>query len=99
MPSGTELLAALLEVAVGAAFLHGVDGAHAAVDFVGAALIKNGFARAFLGAGEERADHDGMSADYKGLDDVAGELDAAVGNAAAIQFLGPARLPSMMAVT
>ena len=63
---GDELLALLLEVTVGAAFLHGVDGPHAAIDLVGTALIEDGFARAFLGAREQAADHDGIRSGGEG---------------------------------
>ena len=87
---GDQLLAAFLEVTVGAAVLHGVDGAHAAVDLVGTALVEDGFARAFFGTGEQGADHHGVGAHHEGLDDVTGELDAAVSDAAAVHLAGSA---------
>lgn len=87
---GDELLALLLEVTVGAAFLHGVDGTHAAIDLVGTALIEDGFARAFLGAREQAADHDGIRSGGEGLDHIAGEFDAAVADTATVHFTGGA---------
>src|SRR5437773_12557042 len=47
----------LLEIAVARAFLHGPDGAHAAVALEGAALAEDQLARALVGAREERSDH------------------------------------------
>src|SRR5512143_2889796 len=46
------LLLMRLKVAVLAAPLHGADGTHAAVHLIGAALVKDGLARALVGAGE-----------------------------------------------
>jgi len=43
-------------------------------------LIKNQFAGTFIGAGEERSDHDGARARGQCFGDVAGILDAAVGD-------------------
>ena len=87
---GHQLLGGVLEIAVGGAHAHGVDGAHAAVGLIHAALIQHGFARAFVGAGEHGTEHDGMGTGGESLDDVAGVLDAAVGDAAAVGFTGGA---------
>src|SRR3546814_1925008 len=70
----------LLEVAVGRAARHGADRAHAAIGLVGAALEQEHLAGALLGAGEERADHGAARARGHRLGEVAGELDAAVGD-------------------
>ena len=77
---GHELLGVLLEVAVLAALGHGGEGTHAAIDLEGAALIDLHRARALLRAGEEAAEHHGAGAGGDGLGDVAGVLDAAVGD-------------------
>src|SRR4029077_3719085 len=69
-----------LGVAVGGALLHGGGGAHAAVGLEGAALIENRFARGLFRAGEKAADHHAGSAGGDGFSDVAGKLDAAVGD-------------------
>ncbi len=47
----------LLEVAVGRAARHGAHRAHAAIRLIGAALVEVDLARAFVGAGEQRAHH------------------------------------------
>ncbi len=70
----------ILEVAVTAAFFHGAQRSHAAVSLVGSALIKKGLARRFVGAGKETADHHRMGAAADGLGDIAGKLDAAIGD-------------------
>ncbi len=69
-----------LEIAFAGTLRHGADRAHAAIGFEGAALIEDQFAGTFIGAGEERADHHRACARGQGLGDVAGILDAAVGN-------------------
>ena len=72
----------VLEVAVGRAGFagHGAQGAHAPVGFVVAALEQFHFAGGFFGAGQQRADHNGVGAGGDGLGDVAGEADATVGD-------------------
>ena len=70
----------LLEVAVRRAARHGAERAHAAVGLVGAPLVEEDVAGAFLGAGEKRADHRAVGARGDRLGEVAGELDAAVGD-------------------
>ena len=55
--NGLAAFGAFLGVAIGGAGLHGSSGTHAAIGLEGAALIENGFAGGFLGAGEEAADH------------------------------------------
>ena len=77
---GNELLVVLLEVTVLAAALHGAEAAHAAVDLELTSLIYLGLARRFLAACEHAAHHHDAAARGDGLDDVAGVLDAAVGN-------------------
>ena len=80
-----------LEVAVGAALLHGADRAHAAVALVAAALVQHDLARRLFGAGEHAAHHHGAGAGRDGLGDVARVADAAVGDqrhAAALQRRG-----------
>src|SRR5690606_13072971 len=59
-PFGNELQVIgdlLLEVAIGRAPRHCAERAHAAIGFEGAALIKEDFARAFIRAGKQGADH------------------------------------------
>jgi hypothetical protein len=86
MPSGTSLSALglpvldFLEVAVGAALLHGADAAHATVALVAAALVQHDFARRLFGAGKHAAHHDGAGTRGDGLGNVAAVADAAVGN-------------------
>ena len=70
----------LLEVAVRGAFLHRAERAHAAVGLEGAALVEDRLAGRLLGPGEQRADHHDVGAGGDRLGDVAGELDAAVGD-------------------
>ena len=69
-----------LEVALAGALGHGGERTHAAIGLEGAALVEDGFAGALVDAGEERADHDDAGAGGDGLGDVAGILDAAVGD-------------------
>src|SRR5690349_6338712 len=81
----------VLEVAVGGAFLHGAEGAHAAIGFVGAALEELDLARGLRGAGKKRAEHHPMGAGGDRLCDVARVADAAIGDerdAAAVEGLG-----------
>ena len=94
MPSGHQLelvLDLLLEVAVGAAARHGADRAHAAIGFVGAPLIQIGLAWALVRAGQQRADHGAVGAGRDRLDDVAGILDAAVGDHRHVALTGLVR--------
>ncbi len=70
----------LLEIAVRRAPGHGAQRAHAAIGLVGAPLVQEHLARTFVGAGEERSDHHAIGAGGDGLGDVAGKLDAAVGD-------------------
>lgn len=71
----------VLEVAVGGTLAHCAQRAHAAVGLVGTALVEDDFAWSFFGACEHAAHHDGVGAGCDGLGDVAGEADAAVGDA------------------
>ena len=75
-----RVLDLLLEIAVGGAARHGADRAHAAIGFVGAALIEEDLARRLVGAGEQRADHGAIAAGGERLGEVAGIFDAAVGD-------------------
>ena len=59
---------------------HGAERSHAAVRLESAALIQDQFARTLVSAREQRADHDGARACGNGLADIAGILDAAIGN-------------------
>src|SRR5436190_581330 len=68
----------VLEVAIGRALLHRAERAHAAVGLVRAALIELDLTGRLLGAGEERPQHDYMSAGGDRLGDIAGITDAAV---------------------
>ena len=70
----------LLEIAVGRAARHRADRAHAAVIFVAAALVEEHLARALVGAGEQRAEHRAIGAGGDRLGEVAGKLDAAIGD-------------------
>src|SRR6266403_4412840 len=69
-----------LRIAVGGAFLHGGGRTHSAVGLEGAALIENGFARRFFGAGEKAANHHAGRPSGDGFGDVAGKFDAAIGD-------------------
>mmetsp|Transcript_26318 Transcript_26318/g.62507 ORF Transcript_26318/g.62507 Transcript_26318/m.62507 type:complete len:641 (-) Transcript_26318:108-2030(-) len=69
-----------LEVAVGAALGHRAHRAHAAVALEGAALVEDGFARGFFGAGEGAAHHHAVGAGRDGLGQVTGVAHAAVGD-------------------
>ena len=51
---------AILEVTIPGSGLHRAERAHAAVHFIGAALIKDGLARALFGAGKQAPNHDGI---------------------------------------
>ena len=79
-----------LEVPVGRPPGHGAEGAHAAIGFVRPALEQEHLARAFVGAGEQGPDHAAFGARRDGLGQVAGILDAAVGDER--DFGLPARL-------
>src|SRR5690606_24460364 len=74
------ILHLLLEVAVGAAAGHGPNRSHAAVSFVCAPLVEVGFSGALIRAGQQRADHYGVSASCKSFGDIPGKLYAAVRN-------------------
>ena len=69
-----------LEVALAATLRHGAERAHAAIGFEAAALVEDGFAGAFVDAGEEGTHHADAGAGGDGLGDVAGVLDASVGD-------------------
>src|SRR6478672_2780836 len=73
-------IAGILEIAILAALLHRTERAHAAIALVAAALEQLGLARAFLGAGEQAADHHAGCAGDDRLADVARVADAAVGD-------------------
>ena len=93
-PFGHEfqlVLDVLLEIAVGRTARHRPDRAHAAVGFVGATLIEKGFARRFLGPGEQRADHHGRGPRRERLGDIARRADAAVGDHRHAHFRGCGR--------
>src|SRR3954469_10864902 len=77
----------ILEVAVGRTLLHGAERAHAAIRLVRAALEKLDLAGRLVGAGEERAEHDGVRAGGNGLRDVAGVAHAAIGDEGHARFL------------
>ncbi len=79
-----------LEVAFAGALGHGGERAHAAVGLEGAALVEDGFAGAFVDAGEERAHHADAGSGSDGLGDVSGVLDAAVGDDGDALFRGGA---------
>ncbi len=55
-------------------------------DFERPALIEDRFARTLIGSGKERSDHDGVRAGSERLGDIAGELDAAVGDQRNVGF-------------
>ena len=85
MPSGTSLSLVddvALEVAVlgERPGLHGAERAHAPVLLVALALVEHDLARRLVDAGEQAAEHHDVGAGGDGLGDVAGELDAAVGD-------------------
>ena len=69
-----------LEVALAAALGHSRERTHAAIGLEGAALVEDGFAGALVDAGKEGADHDDAGSGGDGFGDVAGILDAAVGD-------------------
>ena len=75
-----QFLVVLLEIAVLGTLGHSAQAAHAAVDLELAALIHLGFAGGFLTARQQRAQHDHVGARGQSLGDVAGILDAAVGD-------------------
>ena len=77
---GGRIAFGALEVALAGSLRHGADRSHAAIRLERAALVQNQFAGAFVGAGEERSDHDGARARGQSLGDVAGILDAAIGD-------------------
>ena len=69
-----------LEVAFAAALGHGAEAAHAAIGFEAASLVENGLAWALVDSSEKGAHHADAGARGDGLGDIAGVLDAAVGN-------------------
>src|SRR5690606_28108188 len=75
-----DVVLRILEIAVLAALLHGLDRAHAAVGLETAAFIDDGFAGAFLHAGEHAADHHRACSCREGLHDIAGVANAAIGD-------------------
>src|SRR5277367_1754209 len=81
-PFGNELLVrgAGLSVSVSAALLHRAKAAHAAIHLVAAPLVENEIPGGLIGAGEERADHDGARARGDRLGDVARVLHSAIGD-------------------
>ena len=83
-----RVLDVLLEIAVGRATRHGADRAHAAIGLIGAALIEIDLAGAFVGAGEQRADHHAVGTGGKRLGEIAGIFDAAVGDHRHVALLG-----------
>ena len=75
-----------LEIALAGALGHGGEGAHAAVGLEAAALVEDGFAWGFVDAGEEGAHHADVGSGGDGFGDVAGVLDAAVGDDRNVAF-------------
>src|SRR5687767_11505734 len=67
---------AFLEIAIGAAILHGRERAHTANHLEAAALEQERFARTFLGAREHRAHHHARRACRERFHDVARVLDS-----------------------
>ena len=82
------ILDVALEITIRRSAPHRADRAHAAIRFVGAALIQERLARRFLGAGEQRSDHAGRCPGGKRLGDVARGADAAVGDHRHVRFGG-----------
>ena len=83
MPSGTSLSDfgdLLLEIPVGRSTRHGGDRTHAAIALVGPPLVEEDLAGRLVGAGEQRADHGDRGAGGDRLGQIAGKLDAAVGD-------------------
>src|ERR1019366_6849383 len=70
----------VLHVAVAHAFAHRSNRSHPAIFLVGAPLVQHRLARAFLGSGEQRSDHYRGCPRGEGLDDVARETHAAIGD-------------------
>ncbi len=87
--AGFEVVLAL-EVALAGALGHGGERAHAAVGLEGAALVEDGFAGAFVDAGEEGAHHADAGTGGDRLGDVSGVLDASVGDDGDSLFRGSA---------
>ena len=88
---GNELGVFLLEVAVLRPLRHRSERTHAAVDLELAALEHLGLARGFLAPGKHRAEHHDAAARGERLDDIAGVLDAAVGDDGNAVFVGDLR--------
>src|SRR5690348_16856444 len=75
---GDTLALGILEVAIGAAGLHGADRSHAAIALVRTALIELDVARRLLGAREEASEHHARRTRGDRLRDVARISDAAI---------------------
>ena len=69
-----------LEIAVGRALAHRAERTHAAIRFVGTALIQFDFARSFVRARKHAAQHHAVCARRQSFGNVARKADAAVGN-------------------
>ena len=82
LAEGTQVLPVALGggVAVAGPALHRAYGAHAAVLLEAPAFVNHQVAGRFLQAGQQRAQHHRAGAGRQRLDDVAGVLDAAVGD-------------------
>ena len=63
-----------LEIAVLAPFLHGADGAHAAIALVGTALVEDGVAGRLFGPGKQGADHDDVGAGSNCFGKITGDI-------------------------
>ena len=82
-----HILYVLLEIAVGGAARHGADRPHAPIRLVGPALIQKHLAGAFIGSGEQRANHGAVRPGGERLGDIAGIFDAAVGDDRNVRLL------------
>ena len=69
-----------LEITIRRAACHRTQRAHAAIGLVGAALIEKHLAGAFIRARQQRADHGAGGARRERLGEIAGILDAAIGD-------------------
>src|SRR3546814_18645885 len=74
------VLYVLLEIAIGRAARHRAHRTHAAIGFIGAALVEECLARRFLGSGQQRPDHHAGCARRQRLGDIArGKIGRASG--------------------
>ena len=75
-------LGCVLEIAIATALglRHGCQGTHAAVRFVGSALVELDFTRGLFSAGEHATHHDRVSTGDDGLGEVAGKSNPAIGD-------------------